>query len=190
MSKNKYNNPPKHDYDALRLNLEQPEEQPETPTHVSLETMKAIGSEPIMQPTQFLKNQHTGETIKTHRTNTPRQTWEDPTPTVVPGLAPDIKHIMAQQKMGIPVNIATRTIETYYKNLDLTDVKEMSNAYIELAAKLQDKKDLWAKHQQEQKNKQQQDANRILSYLNEQNKQAQMQKLSNDLKNITASPLT
>lgn len=176
MKKQDYQNPPKHDYDALRLNLEAPEEK--QPFDILIPpTFDEI---PIPKTTSLIGH-HTGTIVKTHRTSRQRTIWEDPTPTVVPGLAPDLKAIMAQQKMGIPVNIATRTIETYFKNQDLTDIAEMSNAYAQLATQIQEKQQAYREMQKNNRQKQQQDANRIIQYLDQQNKQQQLQNLQQQI---------
>lgn len=166
-------NPPEHDYDALRIGLESPEEITEQPKEVPQITS--------LRKVITYQNQHTDEKVKTHATNRNRTIWEDPTPTVVPGLAPDLKAIMAQQKMGIPVNIATRTIETYFKNQDLTDIAEMSNAYAQLATQIQEKQQAYKEMQKNTRQKQQQDANRIIQYLDQQNKQQQLQNLQQQI---------
>lgn len=168
--------PPKHDYDAMRLDLEQSKKEeiqvPQTP---------AI----TQQPTELRKTitylDDNGQPIKQHYKTRQRTVWEDPTPTVVPGLAPDIQHILAQQKMGIPVNIATRTIETYFKNQDLTDIAEMSNAYAQLASQIQEKQQTYKAQMQKQREKQAQDAQRITQYLDQQNKQQHIANLQKQM---------
>nr|QJB19546.1 MAG: hypothetical protein [Microvirus sp.] len=106
--------------------------------------------------------------IFTHRRLRKREVWLDPTPTVVPGLAPSISAIMAQQKMGLPNTIATRTLETYYKNMDLTDVQELNNAYLDLAKVVEQNHKSFKFHQDQAKIKQQADAKRITDYLDAQ----------------------
>lgn len=173
MKKPNYNEPPKHDYDALRLNMESPDDQPEAKEEIPQTTS--------LRKTITYQDQHSGKILKTSHYPRQRTVWEDPTPTVVPGLAPDLKAIMAQQKMGIPVNIATRTIETYFKNQDLTDIAEMSNAYAQLAQQIQEKQQAYKEIQMKTRQKQQADANRITQYLDQQNKQQQVANLQQQI---------
>lgn len=59
--------------------------------------------------------------------------------TVVPGLAPSIETLMSRMRAGIPANIATRSLESFYLGMDLTDVDELSHAYKKLKNSVQDK---------------------------------------------------
>lgn len=56
--------------------------------------------------------------------------------TVVGGLAMSLKAVAHKIKNGIPVQATARTVESYYRNLDLTDVHNMSEKYKDLAKQI------------------------------------------------------
>lgn len=66
-----------------------------------------------------------------------RTEWKNKETTVVPGLAPSINAIMMKIRAGIPADVPTRTLETYYKANDLYDEQQIIEQYKEKLAKVQ-----------------------------------------------------
>ena len=80
-------------------------------------------------------DQHTKEPIPHHYTHRRKQSSEGYKPIVVKGQALTINQIMERNKLGIPTITPTRTLETYFKNMDLTDIDTMRQEYIKIADK-------------------------------------------------------
>lgn len=100
-----------------------------------------------------------------------RETWINTKPTVVPGLAPSIETLLTRAKQGLPSNISTRTLETVYRNYDLTDIHDLSEAYKSLKQNLETKQQNFNNLKQQALEKAEADKQRILAYLNAQEQQ-------------------
>lgn len=57
---------------------------------------------------------------------------------VVSGQAPSLQSLVYKMQNGIPVQASSRTLETYYRNLDLVDVQNIGERYKEQAQKVLD----------------------------------------------------
>lgn len=106
-----------------------------------------------------------------HMQNPIRETWKNTQKTVVPGLAPSIETLLLRAKQGLPSTISTRTLETVYRNFDLTDVHELSNAYKLLKQELETKQQNFNNIKKQALEKAEADKQRILAYLNAQEQQ-------------------
>lgn len=73
---------------------------------------------------------------KTYAPRGERKAWKNKTPVVTPGLAPGISALMARRRMNLPSNIPTRELETYFKNMDMVDIKNAAEKYNTLKDKL------------------------------------------------------
>lgn len=91
--------------------------------------------------------------------------WRDTSPTVVPGLTMSIGAMLARQKAGIPNNVSTRTLETYFKNHDLTDIQNLNEHYLKLAEDVQNKLKAQKDYRNEQIAKNKREREEILAYL-------------------------
>lgn len=101
-----------------------------------------------------------------HKTKRIRQDWINQKPVVVPGLAPSIETLLQRARQGQPSTISTRTLETVYRNFDLTDIHELGEAYKNLKAQLDEKHKNFNRIKQQAQEKAKQDQERILKYLN------------------------
>lgn len=101
-----------------------------------------------------------------HKTKRTRQAWINQKPVVVPGLAPSIETLLQRARQGQPSTISTRTLETVYRNFDLTDIHELGEAYKTLKAQLDEKHKNFNRIKQQAQEKAKQDQERILKYLN------------------------
>lgn len=88
--------------------------------------------------------------------------------TVVPGLAPSIETLMARMNQGIPNNIATRSLESFYVGLDLTDVDELSHAYRKLKNSVADKRKALDDLKKRAFEQQQTEREKILKFIEDQ----------------------
>jgi len=83
-----------------------------------------------------------------HRPRKPVE-WRNKKPTVVPGLTMSIQAMMAKANIGLPSSIPTRTIETFFRDTDLTDVADINDAYTQLAAQVQQKHQSYTRAKEE-----------------------------------------
>nr|QJB19246.1 MAG: hypothetical protein [Microvirus sp.] len=116
------------------------------------------------------KKTHTLEhtIIFSHKSEKIVPKWRNTKPTVVPGLAPTINALLAKANAGIPHNVSTRVLETQFKNMDLTDIAQLSQAYADLRQTYENKQKhiIEAKAQNEKEKHEQH--KKILAYLEAQ----------------------
>lgn len=81
----------------------------------------------------------TFETIQKYQHRKPVQNKTPNTkPTVVSGQSISVKAMLHAQKSGIPIKTTQRVVESYFRNLDLTDISNMSRQYQEMAKTVKD----------------------------------------------------
>ena len=69
--------------------------------------------------------------------------------TVVSGQTMSLQAMLHKLKAGIPMQATSRTVETYYRGLDLVDQHDMQKAYNEKATKIREQRELYARNRQE-----------------------------------------
>ena len=100
-----------------------------------------------------------------HKSEIKCEAWQDPKPCVVPGLAPSIATMLARAQAGMPRTVATRTIESYYRNQDLTDVAELAASYKALKESTEKKTAALAEMKKQAAAQAQAERQRILNYI-------------------------
>lgn len=111
--------------------------------------------------------------VKSHCTECVVETGHPEKKTVQEGLAPSITALIAKHKAGIPTQTSARVLETWYKNLDLEDVRQLAGEHAALKLQLEQRRDAAKKVFKEQAQLAESQHKELYQFMQEQKQAAQ-----------------